>query len=153
MQHGTCYFVEFSIDVQCGRRMSWINPEPIASAAPILVHGEVQDGYLQQHGAEDRINIEVVTSNESRLPKKESSSTAACVRQEADDRIDIPEFNYNCYCQFFICSSLSCLGLLWYLGLFLDSFPKMLLPATKPVATWGWASASLQLANLMHVTL
>jgi len=75
--------------------MSWINPEPIAPAAPILVHGEVQDGYLQQHGAEDRMNIEVITSTEPRLPKKEPSSTAACVRQEADDRIDILEFELN----------------------------------------------------------
>ena len=77
--------------------MSWINPEPIAPAAPILVHGEVQDGCLQQHGAEDRINIELVSSNEQRLPIKEpsSASTAACVGQEADDRIDILEFELN----------------------------------------------------------
>ena len=77
--------------------MSWISSEPIAPAAPILVHGEVQDGYLQQHGAEDRINIEVIASNEPRLPKKEPSSTnaAACVRQEADDRIDILEYELN----------------------------------------------------------
>ena len=97
MQHGTCYFVKFSIDVQCGRRMSWINPEPIAPAAPILVHREVQDGYLQQHGAEDRMNIEVITSTEPRLPKKEPSSTntGTCVRQEADDRIDILEFELD----------------------------------------------------------
>ena len=26
----------------------------------------------------------------------------------------------NCYCQFFVCSSYSCLGLLWYPGLFLE---------------------------------
>ena len=74
--------------------MSWINPEPIAPAAPILVYGEVQDGYLQQRGAEDRINIELVSSNEPRLPKKEPGSTsiATCVREEAEDRIDILEF-------------------------------------------------------------
>jgi len=75
--------------------MSWISPEPIAPAAPILVHREVQDGYLQQHGAEDRINIEVIASNVPRLPKKEPSRTAACVRQEADDRIDILEYELN----------------------------------------------------------
>ena len=77
-----------------GRRMSWINPEPIAPAAPILVHGEVQDGYPQQRGAEDRINIELISSNETRLPKKEPGSTSVgtCVREEAEDRIDILEF-------------------------------------------------------------
>ena len=53
--------------------MSWINPEPIAPVAPILVYGEVQDGYLQQRRAEDLINIEVT---EPRLPKKEPSSTS-----------------------------------------------------------------------------
>ena len=79
------------------RKMSWINPEPIAPAAPILVHRDVQDGYLQQHGAEDRMNIEVIASTEPRLPRKEPSSTntAACVRQEADDRIDILEFGLD----------------------------------------------------------
>jgi len=75
--------------------MSWINPEPIAPAAPILVHGDAQDGYQQQHGAEDRINIELETSNEPRLPNKELSSTAVCVGQEADDRIDILEFELH----------------------------------------------------------
>jgi len=48
-----------------------------------------------QHRAEDRINIEVVASNEPRLQRKEPSSTAACVRQEADDRIDILEYELN----------------------------------------------------------
>ena len=77
--------------------MSWINPEPIAPAAPILVHGDVQDGYLQQRGAEDRINIELNTSTEPKsgaeplLPKKDPGSTFTSVRVR-QDRIDIREF-------------------------------------------------------------
>ena len=45
-------------------------------------------------GAEDRINIELVSSSEHRLPKKEPSSTSigTCVREEAEDRINILEF-------------------------------------------------------------
>jgi len=59
-----------------------------------LVYGEVQDGYLQQHGAEDCINIELNMSTEPRLPKKEPSSTSigTCVLLDAEDRIDILEF-------------------------------------------------------------
>ena len=43
------------------------------------------------------MNIEVITSTEPRLPRKEPSSTntAACVRQEADDRINILEFGLD----------------------------------------------------------
>ena len=77
--------------------MSWINPEPIAPAAPILVHGDGQDGYLQQRGAEDRINVELVTNTEPKsgaeplLPKKDPGSTFTSIRVR-QDRIDIREF-------------------------------------------------------------
>jgi len=41
-----------------------MNPEPIAPAAPILVHSldEEEDGYAQQQEVEDRINIDICTN-------------------------------------------------------------------------------------------
>ena len=40
-----------------------MNPEPIAPAAPILVHSLEEDGdYPQQHEVNDRINIDICTT-------------------------------------------------------------------------------------------
>ena len=45
-------------------RLEKMNPEPIAPAAPILVHSlnEEEDCYTQQQEVEDRINIDICTS-------------------------------------------------------------------------------------------
>ena len=46
-------------------RLEKMNPEPIAPAAPILVHSlnEEEDCYSQQQEVEDRINIDICTSD------------------------------------------------------------------------------------------
>ena len=78
-----------------------MNPEPIAPAAPILVHSldEEEDGYVQQQEVEDRINIDICTTKlksgtELRVEKATCSTVKYSHRSEkssdaGNDRITI----------------------------------------------------------------
>ena len=79
-----------------------MNPEPIAPAAPILVHSLEEDGgYLQEHEVDDRINIDICTTKHKsgtgtglRLEKATGTSVKYSHRSEqnigaGNDRINI----------------------------------------------------------------
>ena len=79
-----------------------MNPEPIAPAAPILVHSLEEDGdYPQQHEVDDRINIDICTTKHKsgtgtglRLEKATGTSVKYSHRSEqnigaGNDRINI----------------------------------------------------------------